>query len=83
MKTFHLEIMTPDKELYAGPASTLSVTAADGSLGVLAGHAPLMTILSPGQVIYHLESGEEVKIDNGGGFLFVDRDKASVLLSPS
>jgi len=81
MSTFTLEIKSPEKSLFFGKVSSLTVKAADGELGVLAGHAPLVSQLVPGPIKYQLESGEEVSLAGGAGFLLVKADQANVLLT--
>ena len=46
--TFHLRVLTPVLPYYDGPCESLVVPAADGYLGILAGHAPLMAQLTTG-----------------------------------
>ena len=81
MKPLKLNILTPEKELFAGEATFLAARAADGEIGVLADHAPLITVLAPGPVRYQLTNGEEVRLDGGEGFLIVSSGSASVLLN--
>jgi F-type H+-transporting ATPase subunit epsilon len=59
---------------------SLKLTAVDGELGILPGHAPLATRLAPAPIRFTLQSGEEVKVDGGEGFLIVSNDTASILL---
>jgi F-type H+-transporting ATPase subunit epsilon len=81
MKPFKLNILMPEKELFGGQATFLAARAADGEIGVLADHAPLITILTPGPIRYQLTNGEEVGIDGGEGFMIIDKGTASILLS--
>lgn len=46
----HLEIITPDKKLFSGDVKSVSLPGADGSLGILKGHAPLITTLKSGTI---------------------------------
>jgi F-type H+-transporting ATPase subunit epsilon len=46
----HLEIITPDKKLFSGEVKSVSLPGADGSLGILKGHAPLITTLKSGTI---------------------------------
>ena len=47
-KTFHLEVITPERCAVEGTMTALQVEAVDGRLGVLARHAPLISALAPG-----------------------------------
>ena len=49
-RTFHLEIVTPDKQFFVGEADALILPALDGSLGVEAGHEPIATAVIPGDL---------------------------------
>lgn len=74
----HVEIITPDQELFKGEASFVSVPGVDGSMGYLENHAPLITVLKAGQVKVTTGSGEkffEVK----GGVVEVLKNKVIVL----
>src|SRR5437879_13584087 len=51
----------------------------DGELGVLAHHAPLMTVLKPGPLTIRVTGGEEQLLFVGGGFLEVLPDRVTVL----
>ena len=80
MKSFALEIRTPAKALLMERVTSLTVPASDGSLGVLADHAPLAVSLTAGQVTYHLEEGDNGELAGNGGFLIVKNNQASILL---
>lgn len=59
MKTFQLHIVTPVGSVFDGPASYVSVPGREGSLGVLAEHSPLVTMLKAGDVL--VRNGETEK----------------------
>ncbi|HRH70967.1 MAG TPA: ATP synthase F1 subunit epsilon [Flavobacteriales bacterium] len=61
-----VEIITPDKELFKGEASLVTVPGVDGSLGFLNNHAPLITVLKAGNVKVKTGSGEELFPVKGG-----------------
>jgi F-type H+-transporting ATPase subunit epsilon len=48
----HLELVTPDKLVVRDPVLAVSLPGRDGYFGVLAGHAPLLSELKPGEVAY-------------------------------
>lgn len=86
MNTFKLEILLPDKQLFEGEVYSLSVPAADGRLGVLAHHAPLLTLLRKGEIRVETKGGENPRWQIGSGlptivgFLRVENNRAQVLL---
>ena len=50
MATFPLELVTPERLLYSEEVQAIRAPGVDGSLGVLAGHAPLLTELMTGLI---------------------------------
>ena len=53
--TFYLEIITPERQFYIGPAQALIFPAVDGQMGVYAGHAPTVTAIEPGELRYKVD----------------------------
>ena len=62
----HVEIITPDKQLFKGEATLVTVPGVDGSMGFLNHHAPLITVLKAGDVKVKTDSGEELFAVKGG-----------------
>lgn len=61
MSELNVEIISPEKPLYSGKAIDLIVRAWDGEIGILPGHAPLMTRLGIGEVrMTRMEGGNKV-----------------------
>jgi len=80
-KFFQVDILSADKTLYSGKASSLVAPAGLGYLGILADHAPMITTLSPGRISLKEESGKQVVINcKGKGFLEVFKNNISLLL---
>jgi F-type H+-transporting ATPase subunit epsilon len=50
----HLEVVTPEKQLFSGPVDEVTVPSTVGYLGILPGHAPLLAELSIGEVSYKI-----------------------------
>jgi F-type H+-transporting ATPase subunit epsilon len=78
-RTFHLEIVTPDRAVYRGEVESLRVPAFEGDLGVLAGHAPLLCALTPGLLRMREGDGRSKVFAVAGGFMEVSGGKALVL----
>ena len=57
MKSFHLEILSPERNFYTGECVSLIVPISDGMLGIMAGRAPLTAAISDGEVIFTLPDG--------------------------
>ena len=79
MKTFRVEIVNAEQEMFSGQATKLFVTGALGELEVLAGHAPLLTTLTPGPVWLSKPGGEEEALVILGGILEVQPGVATIL----
>jgi F-type H+-transporting ATPase subunit epsilon len=77
---YPLRVVSVERSLFEGDVEYIIANGADGELGVLARHAPLMTILKPGPLrIQETYGGAEQVIFVGGGFLEVLPDRVTVL----
>lgn len=61
-----VEILTPDVVLYEGDATYVGLPGADGSLGILNHHAPLVTTLREGEVVVKNDKNEQTFAVKGG-----------------
>ncbi len=73
-----VEIITPDKELFNGEATSLVVPGSDGLLGILNSHAPLISSLKKGVVKLVTAEGEQT-FDIKGGVVEVLNNKVMIL----
>lgn len=76
--TFKLEIVTPEKKVVDTAASEAQIPGKNGYLGILPGHAPLITELSVGEVSFHTDAGEQ-RLAVAWGFAEVLPDKVTIL----
>lgn len=74
-----VEIVTPRRQLFAGEVQMITLPGADGQMGVLRNHAPLLTILDIGEIVLHLPDGGEDYIAVSGGVVEVRPNKVIVL----
>ncbi len=75
-----LRVVSVERSLFEGEVEFIIAKGADGELGILARHAPLMTILKPGPLrIQETYGGEEQVLFVGGGFMEVLPDRVTVL----
>lgn len=65
--------------LYQGGATSVAVPAAEGDLGILPGHQPLLAVLRPGTVRIHQEGGKIQEIPVTAGFVSMDHDAVTVV----
>lgn len=79
MATIQLELVSPERSLLSRPVEMVTIPAAEGEMGVLPGHAPMVVVLRGG-VIRVREGGVETEqLFVGGGFAEVSPDRVTVL----
>ena len=66
MKTFHIEIVTPDGLLYDGEAESLLVRTQDGDIEILAGHTDFLAALATGRARLTVDGVKRFAACNGG-----------------
>ena len=79
METFELEIVTPEKLMVQDSATEVQIPGKNGYLGVLPGHAPLITELSVGEISYKTASGATLSLAVAWGFAEVLPTKVTIL----
>ena len=78
MATIKLEIVTAEQQIFSDEVDSILAPGIDGELGILPHHAPLMTMLQPGELVIR-KGGEESDFAVTGGFLEVLPDKVIIL----
>src|SRR3954463_12895497 len=76
--TFEFEIVTPDKMVLKDVAEQMQIPGKNGYLGILPGHAPLITELSIGEITYR-ENSTEQRLAVAWGFAEVLPEKVTIL----
>ena len=76
--TFQLEIVTPEKMIVRDAAEEIQIPGSDGFLGVLPGHAPLITELSAGELSYR-KGANTYRFAVAWGFAEVLPDRVTIL----
>ncbi len=79
MKTFRLQIITPDRILFDGDAVQLTARTTEGDVGILAGHTRYAAILKTGALQIKLENGESRTAAVASGALKVSDEKTTVI----
>ncbi len=77
--TIQVEIVTPSRQLFSGDVQMITMPGIEGEMGVLGGHAPLLTTLNIGEIILRRADGETEYIAVSGGVVEVRPDKVIVL----
>ncbi len=75
--TFQLEIVTPEKKVVETAAEEVQIPGKNGYLGVLPGHAPLITELAVGEIKYRANGEQRLAV--AWGFAEVLPDKVTIL----
>lgn len=83
METFHLDIVSADRALFAGRAAFVVAPLAEGEAGFLPGHSPLLGRLKAGALRVRDEAGAEQAFYVSGGFVEVQPDRVIVLADSS
>jgi len=76
--TFQLEIVTPEKLVVRDSAEEVQIPGLNGYLGILPGHAPLITELGAGEISY-CSGGQSHRFALAWGFAEVLPDRVTVL----
>ena len=77
--TISCHVVSAEEEIYSGEVIAVNATGALGGLGILPGHAPLLTPLIPGPVVLRDEQGEEIVVYVSGGMLEVQAKEVNIL----
>lgn len=75
---FTVQIITPDRIFYEGEATMIEFNTEAGEIGVYPKHIPLTTVITPGVVTIHEESGEK-KAAVHAGFAEILPDRVSIM----
>ena len=78
MATFRLEVVTAERMVFADDVNGIVAWGVEGQLGILPHHAPLMTMLQPGDLVIKRDNEDEY-LALSGGFLEVRPDKVIIL----
>jgi len=78
MATLKLEIVTAERSVYSDEVDVVIAPGILGQLAILPHHAPLMTMLEPGELCLR-RGGEETFVAISGGFLEVLQDRVVIL----
>jgi F-type H+-transporting ATPase subunit epsilon len=78
MATVKLEIVTAERQVFSEDVTTIIAEGVEGQMTILPNHAPLITMLAPGELVIR-KDGDEIYLAISGGFLEVRPDKVIVL----
>ena len=73
-----LEVVTPERRVLAESVNAVTVPGRGGEMGILPGHAPMISELQTGVLSYN-EDGTTFQLHVSGGFVEVNDDRVAVL----
>jgi F-type H+-transporting ATPase subunit epsilon len=79
MKGLHLTIVSPEKELFNGEVESVTLPGTMGSFSILPQHAPIVSSLGAGTLVY-VTGGEEHALDIQSGFVEMSNGKVAVCI---
>jgi F-type H+-transporting ATPase subunit epsilon len=76
--TIHVDIVTPERLLISDEVDMVSVPGSEGEMGIMGGHAPLLSTMDIGEIVLH--KGPETQfLAVAGGVVEVRPDKVTIL----
>lgn len=77
---FHLDIVTPERNIFSGEVVSVTAPGSAGQFQVLADHAPFLSSLAPGEARIELADKSQRIYKISGGFFEVSANKATLLV---
>ncbi|HEX4437604.1 MAG TPA: ATP synthase F1 subunit epsilon [Solirubrobacteraceae bacterium] len=77
---FQAEVLTPEGEIFSEEVEMLSTRTSVGSIGVLAGHEPVLAMLEPTELRLYRSESDIVRFAQAEGYLQFSDDRALVLV---
>lgn len=78
-KEFILKAITPEGLIFEKPVVFAKVRTSTGDIGILAGHANLVSLLGAGEMLVKEKGNIDTKYYLAGGFLEIRQDKVVIL----
>jgi F-type H+-transporting ATPase subunit epsilon len=75
----HFELVSPERLLFSGDVAEVDIPGTDGDMGILPGHAPVLSTLRPGVLTMTKDDGTKERIFVRGGFAEVNPQGLTVL----
>ena len=77
---FQVEVLTPEGEVFNDEVEMISTRTADGSIGILAQHSPLLAMLDPTELRIYTSETEIVRFAQAEGYLQFGDNRALILV---
>lgn len=75
----HFELVSPERLLFSGDVAEVDIPGTEGDMGILPGHAPVLSTLRPGVVTITKDGGQKERIFVRGGFAEVNPQGLTLL----
>jgi len=75
-----VDLVSRDRKVWSGAATQVSAPSADGQVGILANHTPLLAVLRPGTITVETASGPALEAQVTGGFMSVDNNLVTLVV---
>jgi F-type H+-transporting ATPase subunit epsilon len=79
-KTFPVEVLTPEGEVFSEEVQMISTRTTIGSIGILANHAPLLGMLDPTELRLYRSDSDVVRFAQSEGYIQVGENRALLLV---
>ncbi|MGC7403308.1 F0F1 ATP synthase subunit epsilon [Pandoraea pneumonica] len=79
MALLKVDVVSTERAIFSGEAKFVAVPGKMGELGVLPGHAPLLTAVRPGTVRIETEDGADTYLYIAGGFVEIQPGRVTIL----
>jgi len=77
--TLRVDLVSADQSVWTGEAKLVIAKTVEGEIGLMAGHEPLLAILSEGEVRITLPEGERILAKAEDGFLSVENNVVTIV----
>ena len=78
-KKLTVEVVSPEKRIWSGEATSVSARTLDGDLGILVDHISLLGVFVPGVVSIKTLDGSKTEIEMADGFISVNKNRVSIM----
>jgi len=79
MAELEVEIVAADHFVWSGAAKMVKARTADGEIGILPGHSPVLAILAEGELAIQPVTGDRIHVAVDGGFFSVDNNRVVIV----
>ncbi len=75
-----LEIISPEEILFSGEVVLVTLPGVSGGFSILPGHAPIISALEQGKLLYREPNNEDVELKIAGGFVEMKNNVVTVCI---